>query len=126
MANQRNSWEKVKAKIRNQTIGFEFSPKLINIIEKSFANSSWSAFQAKLQDPKTPWTLCHGDFHAGNMVLAAGDVFMVDWCQGIENLFFPYLFLTHQTLSGTLGTNNRSSANNHFRRKAGNLRKAYS
>lgn len=36
--------------------------------DRSFAESSWSALQAHFAQGH-PWTLCHGDFHAGNMLL---------------------------------------------------------
>lgn len=36
--------------------------------DRSFAESSWSALQAHFAQGH-PWTLCHGDFHAANMLL---------------------------------------------------------
>ncbi len=45
------------------------SPRLVGIIDRSFAESSWAGLQAHVRDPAVPFTLCHGDFHAANMFL---------------------------------------------------------
>jgi len=77
----RSSWRIVKDKMKKGTLGFEISPKLANIIEKSFAKASWNGLQERLRDKRIPWTLSHGDFHAGNMIIANDTIFMVDWSQ---------------------------------------------
>eukprot|EP01087_Luapelamoeba_hula_P016509 TRINITY_DN507_c0_g1_i1.p1 TRINITY_DN507_c0_g1~~TRINITY_DN507_c0_g1_i1.p1 ORF type:complete len:557 (-),score=69.93 TRINITY_DN507_c0_g1_i1:22-1692(-) len=64
--------------------------------------TNWQTYQTNfnLADPKTPWTLCHGDFHAANMLYrlcptpasayvggsraekgGEEDVYMVDWSE---------------------------------------------
>ncbi|KAJ8902767.1 hypothetical protein NDN08_006087 [Rhodosorus marinus] len=59
------------------------SKKLISILEQSFDRSSWELFVRHLGDPQTPFTLCHGDLHAKNLLLTkAGDqVLHVDWAE---------------------------------------------
>lgn len=46
------------------------SDKIIRVMDNSFAAASWDKLQQHLHDPSVPWTLTHGDFHAGNMVIA--------------------------------------------------------
>lgn len=75
------AWKIAKVWHKEGKYGFEFSPKFISIIEKSWANSNWDALQAHLHNPKIPFTLCHGDYHAGNMVLAEDEIYLVDWSQ---------------------------------------------
>ena len=41
-------------------------------MDRSLAAASWAALQAHLHDPTVPWTLCHGDFHASNMIWRLG------------------------------------------------------
>lgn len=65
------------------------SPKLRRIMDMSFANTSWAKLQAHLRDPLVPFTLTHGDFHAGNMRfkphesgdVARGRLFLFDWSE---------------------------------------------
>eukprot|EP00026_Physarum_polycephalum_P009343 Phypoly_transcript_09463.p1 GENE.Phypoly_transcript_09463~~Phypoly_transcript_09463.p1 ORF type:complete len:431 (+),score=72.72 Phypoly_transcript_09463:104-1396(+) len=81
MEHGRSCWRAVQVRHKAGTLGFELSPKLAAIIEKSFARASWANLQAHLQNPAVPWTFCHGDFHAGNMVLANEEIHLVDWSQ---------------------------------------------
>jgi hypothetical protein len=82
------AWAKAKA-LRPVSV---MSPALIGIIDRSFASASWEGLQARLQDPRIPFALTHGDFHAANALWrppagaagAAGDagpgsLFLVDW-----------------------------------------------
>jgi len=48
--------------------GVKLSPDLVKIIDRSFEMASWEELQAYLHDPRIPWTLTHGDFHAGNLM----------------------------------------------------------
>jgi len=77
----RTSWQAIKRSIDEGKIGFKFSPKLRDVIDTSFAKASWESMQAHLQNPALPWTLCHGDYHAGNLIMAEGEVLAVDWSQ---------------------------------------------
>jgi thiamine kinase-like enzyme len=74
-------WQKVMKTAKEGKLEFDLSPKLASIIAKSWANSSWDKLQAHLQNPEIPWTLCHGDFYAGNMILDGDELFWVDWAQ---------------------------------------------
>jgi Phosphotransferase enzyme family len=94
----RSLWRVVMKMDKEGKLGFELSPKLASIIEKSWANSSWDKLQVHLQNPEIPWTLCHGDFHAGNMILDGDELFMVDWSQCTSFFLslsvFLFLFLS--------------------------------
>eukprot|EP00051_Salpingoeca_urceolata_P007382 m.97274 g.97274 ORF g.97274 m.97274 type:complete len:428 (+) comp15216_c0_seq3:85-1368(+) len=62
----------------------KLSPRLVGLIDRSLAASSWDAFQKHINDPKVPWTLCHGDFHAGNMIVTETPdttVCLFDWSE---------------------------------------------
>lgn len=94
--NARRAWHAVKAKCSSGG-DVQLSPKLVSIIDASFEHTSWDALMAHLSDPATPFTLCHGDFHAANMILSAPpvaeasngdivparvcDVIMFDWSE---------------------------------------------
>eukprot|EP00004_Rigifila_ramosa_P028178 TRINITY_DN947_c0_g1_i2.p2 TRINITY_DN947_c0_g1~~TRINITY_DN947_c0_g1_i2.p2 ORF type:complete len:256 (-),score=57.72 TRINITY_DN947_c0_g1_i2:56-823(-) len=77
-------WHSVKTEVRFAV--FRLAPQLRALIDAAFAGSSWAVFQAHVADRTTPWTLCHGDFHASNMHLypaAAGPARLVvyDWSE---------------------------------------------
>jgi hypothetical protein len=85
----RQAWETAKA----SATGAKFSLKLIAIIDQSFVRASWKNLQARLHNPAVPFTLCHGDFHAANMLVRTDippvtgtdplgvDVVMFDWSE---------------------------------------------
>ncbi len=52
---------------------FRMSPKLMSIMDASFAITTWDNFQRSLHDPTVPFTLCHSDFHASNALYVAND-----------------------------------------------------
>jgi hypothetical protein len=64
-----SNWTAVKEKIGSGKSDLKFSPVLVDVFDRSIARSSWHEVAAKLQDPSLPFTLCHGDFHASNMML---------------------------------------------------------
>jgi aminoglycoside/choline kinase family phosphotransferase len=47
---------------------------LLEIIDTTLEHTSWEGLQRHLHHPRTPWTLCHGDFHAGNMMYVKRDL----------------------------------------------------
>jgi aminoglycoside phosphotransferase (APT) family kinase protein len=58
-----------------------WSRKLISIIDKSFAYSTWPNFQKEFAN-STPFTLCHGDFHAANMINKQDNtIILLDWSE---------------------------------------------
>lgn len=75
-------WKQIKVAMKEKKLTFTFSEKLEKIIDLSYEKASWENLQAHLKDPKIPFTLCHGDFHAANMYLREnGDVVMFDWSE---------------------------------------------
>lgn len=94
------AWATAKKKLTADPAGdVRLSPKLAAIIDASFENTRWENVVAHLSNPATPFTLCHGDFHAANMFLRAppapaegytadtvvparpADVLMFDWSE---------------------------------------------
>jgi len=80
----RRGWEKCKSKlIPSGTVNF--SEKLINIVDKSLANTNWENFQRRVRDRSIPFTITHGDFHAANMLWVRKDssfpLRVVDWSE---------------------------------------------
>lgn len=75
-------WEKQKSSIQ-QREGLHISQDLVDIIDGSFALSNWKNFQIHIGE--NPFTLSHGDFHAGNMmrnrIPKFSTVFLVDWSE---------------------------------------------
>jgi len=98
----RERWELAK---KTKVEGFEISEELRQIVDKSFQNTTWDKFQAHLKDEKTPWTLCHGDFHGSNMFCCEGvdqdkddlDFVMIDWSE--VGPFEPTLDISQMVVS---------------------------
>mmetsp|Transcript_25605 Transcript_25605/g.56462 ORF Transcript_25605/g.56462 Transcript_25605/m.56462 type:complete len:393 (+) Transcript_25605:98-1276(+) len=67
-----DSWSDIKAKMdRGESDGVEWDPLLVSCLEASIARTDWAGFQAELQS--LPFTLVHGDFHPGNMMIRLDD-----------------------------------------------------
>lgn len=83
IARSKFAWEAVKQRVSSGQLPITLSPKLQKVIDKSFQNTTWEALQQHLHDPKVPFTLCHGDFHAANMMMvkSSGKVLMFDWSE---------------------------------------------
>ncbi|ORY04308.1 hypothetical protein K493DRAFT_333945 [Basidiobolus meristosporus CBS 931.73] len=81
----RSSWTLYKQHMASGDSGAQLAPKFIDIVDKSFASTSWDNLQKHLRDPTIPFTLCHGDFHAGNMIWVQSDseqqLRVVDWSE---------------------------------------------
>ncbi|KAK9704053.1 hypothetical protein K7432_010416 [Basidiobolus ranarum] len=81
----RSSWEKLKVAIADGSSGVKWSPKFIKVLDASYAATSWAHLQEHLNDRKIPFTLCHGDFHAGNMIWLKNEptnhLRVVDWSE---------------------------------------------
>jgi aminoglycoside/choline kinase family phosphotransferase len=66
-------------------------------------NTSWSKFQANfdIRSPNTPFTLCHGDFHAGNVMWSRTKTgppcSLVDWSEA--GIFCPFTELAQFLVS---------------------------
>ena len=67
-------WAAAKARFLAPDSPVTLSPKLVHVIDESFAATSWEKLQSHLRDPDVPFTLTHGDFHSSNMFLLPGDV----------------------------------------------------
>ena len=52
-------------------VGVEFDPRLVEAINASLEKTSWTDYIAGVNGG--PFTLCHGDFHPGNIVIARRD-----------------------------------------------------
>lgn len=79
-------WEKARKNMGKDNI--KWNPKLVSIVDKSYAQCSWEKMQECLRNKKTPFTLTHGDFHASNMLWknllqnnSANHVVMIDWSE---------------------------------------------
>ncbi|KAG5189793.1 hypothetical protein JKP88DRAFT_176593 [Tribonema minus] len=89
----RLSWARTKAAVSNGALAIKLDEGLAAIMDASLEAASWQALQAHLRDPRTPYTLCHGDFHAANMIFlkdapssststsSGGELFAVDWTE---------------------------------------------
>jgi len=86
-------WRTAMADVASGKTKVKYSPKLISVMEKSLEAASWDKLQKTLQDENVPFTLTHGDFHAGNMLWKPqkeksgsapskeGDLYLVDWSE---------------------------------------------
>lgn len=84
------AWLAAKLKYASPNSGVTLSPQLVHILDRSFEVSSWSTLQSHLRDPAVPFTLCHGDFHGGNMFIMgpqhansmrADCIKLIDWAE---------------------------------------------
>ena len=71
VANVRDTWERVR-RSRGE-VWRELGDGLTDRIEASLRATSWDAYQRHLRNPAVPFTLCHGDFYAGNIVVCGAD-----------------------------------------------------
>lgn len=58
---------------RARRSGARADPELEAIVTRSLERSSWEGLRAAIGADGAPWTLCAGDFHAGNMHVTGGD-----------------------------------------------------
>jgi thiamine kinase-like enzyme len=82
-------WENLMSIVKNNQTTVKWSDKLINEMNFALRRTNWKAYQKtfNIKKPKTAFTLCHGDFHAGN-VLWSNDqqhcktpFYLVDWAE---------------------------------------------
>lgn len=75
----RRAWAAVKQDMTK----INWAPELVAIMDRSFRETTWARVQERIQDPKIPYTLCHGDFHASNMLYRhdTNHVVLVDWSE---------------------------------------------
>eukprot|EP00045_Choanoeca_perplexa_P018552 m.293078 g.293078 ORF g.293078 m.293078 type:complete len:441 (+) comp18365_c0_seq1:132-1454(+) len=60
-----------------------WSPKLVELLDQSFKNTTFDKVVAMLKDPSETFTHIHGDFHASNMLYHTGEelVLLLDWTE---------------------------------------------
>jgi len=81
----------------------KFSDDIINAMSIALKNTSWDSFCRRLniKDPHIAFTLCHGDFHANNLLWAGGakkqPLFLVDWAE--VGVFCPFTDLAQFLIS---------------------------
>ena len=75
--------------------------EVVAMTHEALNNTSWAAFHERfdVSKPDTPFTLCHGDFHAGNMFWAhsSNDVYSVDFAE--VGVFCPFTELAQYLVS---------------------------
>jgi len=76
-------WENAKKKIESGDIKVNYTDKLVGLVDKSLENASWEGLQEYLNSPDVFFTLCHGDFHASNMMWMndTSSVRLFDWSE---------------------------------------------
>ena len=75
--------------------------EIVANIHQAVNNTSWAAFRERfdISKPDTPFTLCHGDFHAGNMFWAhsSNDLYSVDFAE--VGVFCPFTEIAQYVIS---------------------------
>lgn len=98
MDGMRSKWLGIKRTIEQGKTGVKWSDEVVRAMDDSLAATSWETYQRSFDvtKPTTPFTLCHGDFHAANILWVPGrertaddgegdgarigsKVYMVDW-----------------------------------------------
>ena len=73
-------YTKLQWALGKQLRGGALPAQLIKRMDESLQASTWEAYQSRLQ--REPFTLCHGDFHAGNIMFMSGQSFkLYDWSE---------------------------------------------
>jgi len=60
-------WVSYRQRIDRGESNVNWCPRLLSVVDASFAKVSWDDFQTAL--PSRPFALTHGDFHANNMMI---------------------------------------------------------
>lgn len=96
-------WTKLKNAVHNNKTTVKWSPKLIQLMDHILENSSWEKFRRNfdITKPNTPFTLCHGDFHAGNIMWSTSKtgpkIYLLDWSE--VGVFCPFTELAQFIIS---------------------------
>eukprot|EP01132_Coremiostelium_polycephalum_P004980 gene4980-6201_t len=99
-------WSKAMEKRRDS---IKWSEKLLSIMDKLLASSNFERYLSlyDIKKPNTPFTLCHSDFHAGNILYpkhksesSTHPFYLVDWQEiGVFNPFIdiPQILISNVT-----------------------------
>jgi len=96
-------WQKLLKAAEEKTTGVKWSDTVISEINTTMANTNWNNFQRRfdVSSPDTPFTLCHGDFHASNLlwVWKQKDIpfYLVDWSE--ISVYCPFTDLAQFMIS---------------------------
>eukprot|EP01112_Ceratiomyxa_fruticulosa_P016465 TRINITY_DN4984_c1_g2_i1.p1 TRINITY_DN4984_c1_g2~~TRINITY_DN4984_c1_g2_i1.p1 ORF type:complete len:482 (-),score=94.35 TRINITY_DN4984_c1_g2_i1:178-1623(-) len=81
----------------------DWSVEVVTQMDVALQHTSWANFRNSfdIHDVTTPFTLCHGDFHAGNLIWAGGNephpFFLLDWTE--VGVFCPFTDLAQFIIS---------------------------
>eukprot|EP01102_Stenamoeba_stenopodia_P015247 TRINITY_DN5181_c0_g1_i1.p1 TRINITY_DN5181_c0_g1~~TRINITY_DN5181_c0_g1_i1.p1 ORF type:complete len:519 (+),score=77.44 TRINITY_DN5181_c0_g1_i1:194-1750(+) len=96
MSIMRRKWDRVQTAVKNGQTKVRWSEKMIQATNTAMELTSWETLQREfdVRNPRTPFTLCHGDYHAGNMLWIGnnrpgrGPAIFVDWSE--VGVFCPF------------------------------------
>jgi len=79
-------WNRLKKAMQDGTAQVKWTENLVQVMDRVIENTSWESFQASfnVRDIRTPFTLCHGDYHLQNIWWATTStpkVHLVDWAE---------------------------------------------
>jgi thiamine kinase-like enzyme len=106
MINMRHRFNTVMKAFKSGKTKVPWSDHMISTINNAFENTNWRTFRSKmnLSDPTTPFTLCHGDFHASNTLWCPPNdksptsrVYLIDWSE--VGVFCPFTELAQFIVS---------------------------
>jgi len=106
MINMRHKFNNVLQAIKSGKTKVPWSDHMISTINNAFDNTNWNTFKSKmnLSDPTTPYTLCHGDFHASNTLWCPASAkdprpraYLIDWSE--VGVFCPFTELAQFVVS---------------------------
>jgi len=88
-------WRKVMKAVKSGATKVKWSEDVIQAMEKSLKQTSWSNYRRNfdIKANNTPFTLCHGDYHAANMLWCGKKnpkqlLYFVDWSE--VGVFCPF------------------------------------
>jgi hypothetical protein len=97
----RNNWEKIRHEATKEG-GLNWNPLIIETMDNAVHNTTWNTYHVAfdIKDKKTPFTLVHGDFHAGNCMWDEKrnpPVYLFDWSE--VSIGDPYTELAQYMVS---------------------------
>ena len=123
MINMRYKFNKVLRAIKRGNTQVPWSDHMISTINNAFDNTNWHTFRANmnLSDPTTAFTLCHGDFHASNVLWCPASEtnpkprpYLIDWSE--VGVFCPFTELAQFIVSHVLVADRRAHEREIFER----------
>jgi len=104
MLNMRRRWTRVMEAVKSGETKVKWSQEVIKAMESSLKQTSWNNYlrNFNINAENTPFTICHGDYHAGNLLWCGKKdpqqlLYFIDWSE--VGVFCPFTDLAQFLIS---------------------------